>query len=436
MPPAESQAPAPKCRLWLRRLGVGESPFTVRFEVDNGKGILRVTRPGVLIDPPARQTGMEERLSTQQLRTARFILVWDGGRARQGHHLSRLDESTLERVEADRWHELEVVSDDGLRYLMLAVLPAAAPAPAPAPRAEPRRPSLADLRQELDSLTFRADEDKDADGALDSITGPVPAPRKPPPGSDDAFVNSKTLVDEGADPAALVAPEAMLLLSFPGPAAALGRPASPAPAPAAAAPAAEESDALALGEADGSEDAETLSLGEADGTEDAEALPLGDGAERLVTETMAAPPPPPAASPTALAGFADEDEEAAFSVDLPSHRQSTEHLSVHRDVGDAVTSVDMSFAREEPPPIEHVAPPPGNGVFDQPGAPPAPSGRSTRPRRLVPEPVGSAEFDAGEVRGQAMPLVRHLRRRLEEQRQRIAELEQQLAELQGSQRRG
>ncbi|MBM4367953.1 MAG: hypothetical protein FJ102_17200 [Deltaproteobacteria bacterium] len=202
------------------------------------------------------------------------------------------------------------------------------------------------------------------------------------------------------------------------------------------APEPEEGDALAIDEADGTEDAEALALGEADGTEDAESLALGDSAERLATEPMAATTPPPAAAPPAFAGFTDEDEEAAFSVDLPSHRKSTEHVSVHRAVGDAVTSVDMSFAREELPPLEDLAPPRGNGVFDQPGAPPAPSGRSGRPRRAEPEAAGGAELDGGEVQGRATPLVRHLRRQLEEQRQRIAELEQQVAELQGSQRRG
>ncbi|MBM4368938.1 MAG: hypothetical protein FJ102_22170, partial [Deltaproteobacteria bacterium] len=280
MPPAESQAQAPKFRLWLRRLGVSESPFTLRFEVHDGKGILRVARPGVLIDPPARQMGIEERLSMQQLRTTRFILVWDGGRARQGHQLSRLDEGTLERVETDRWHELEVVSDGGFRFLMLPMLPPAAPAPAP--KAKSRRPSLNELRQALDSLTFRAEEDEDPDSALDSITGPVPAPRKPTlgeartngevteippvvpvdppdvqtapprvrapdthevaftkggarrprppriadePGNDDAFVNSKTLVDEGTDLAALDAPEPTLP-RVPTPTAAPSRPAA------------------------------------------------------------------------------------------------------------------------------------------------------------------------------------------------------------------
>ncbi len=513
MPPAESQAQPPKFRLWLRRLGVSENPFTLRFEVHDGKGILRVSRPGVLIDPPARQMGLEERLSMQQLRTTRFILVWDGGRARQGHQLSRLDEATLERVEVDRWHELEVVSDGGFRYLMLSVAPVAAPSPQP--KAKSRRPSLNELRQELDSLTFRAEGDEDPDSALDSITGPVPVARKPPlaearsggevtemppvvpidppevksepprvlapdthevafakggtrkprpprpadePDNDDAFVNSKTLVNDGDHLAALDAPEPTLP-RMPGP------PAPPVPPPSPSLSEADDSDtlaldeaddsedaeALALGEADGSEDAESLALGEADGSEEAESLPLGDSAERLATEPMAPPPPAPAPMPSAFVGFTDEDEEAAFSVDLPSHRKSTEHVSVHRAVGDAVTSVDMSFAREELPPLaedlalpepeeapEEAPAPRGNGVFDHPGAPPAPTGRPARPRRGSAEVAAAlaGEIDEAEVPGRSTTLVRHLRRQLEEQRRRIAELEAQLAELQGSPRRG
>ncbi len=544
MPPAESQAQPPKFRLWLRRLGVNENPFALRFEVHEGKGILRVSRPGVLIDPPARQIGLEERLSMQQLRTTRFILVWDGGRARQGHQLSRLDDAALERVEVDRWHELEVVSEGGFRYLLLAVAPTGAPTVAPKPKS--RRPSLNELRQELDSLTLRSEEDEDPDSALDSITGPVPAARRPsltdartngevteippvvpvdpplvksePPrvlapdthevafakgggrkgraarqqdgaDNDDAFVNSRTLVDEGeafperqlprrgappattADLAAFDAPEPSLP-RMPGlPAPRVHAPPPPAPDTDDSdtlaldeADGSEDAEALALGEADGSEDAESLALGEAESNEDAEALVLGDSADRLATEPIA-PPPPAAPAPAALpsptvaafAGFTDEDEEAAFSVDLPSHRKSTEHVSIHRAVGDAITSVDMSFAREVLPAVEDlalpepeeaaeevaaVAPPVpqprGNGVFDQPGAPPAPTGRPPRPRRGGAEApaAAAAELDEADMLGRGTTLVRHLRRQLEEQRHRIAELEAQVAELQESQRRG
>lgn len=141
----DSQAHPPRFRLWIRRQNVAEGPFSLRFEAMDGKGILRVARPGVLIDPPARPVGIEERLSTAQLRSTRFILVWDGGRARQGHLLNRIEEPQLERLELERWHEMEVVVDGGFRYAVLPVITVAPEARPSKPKS--RRPSLSELRQ-------------------------------------------------------------------------------------------------------------------------------------------------------------------------------------------------------------------------------------------------------------------------------------------------
>lgn len=96
-----------------------EGSFSIRFEVGDGKGILRVARPGVLIDPPARPTGLEERLTSAQLRASRFLHVWDGGRGRQGHSLTRLEDSAMDRLPVDVWVPLVPSGDGGLHYLFL-----------------------------------------------------------------------------------------------------------------------------------------------------------------------------------------------------------------------------------------------------------------------------------------------------------------------------
>src|SRR5688572_17914471 len=64
-------------RVWLRRRDSDDAPFALKFEVRGGKGVLRVARPGVLIDPPARPSGQEERLTSAQVRQSRFLHVVD-----------------------------------------------------------------------------------------------------------------------------------------------------------------------------------------------------------------------------------------------------------------------------------------------------------------------------------------------------------------------
>ncbi len=109
---------APRFRFWVRR-SPGEDPtFSVRFEVRKGKGLLRVARPGVLVDPPARQSGYEERLTAAQVRASRFLHVWDAGRKRQGYVLSRLSDELLLGLPQERWVELSVESDGGFCWLV------------------------------------------------------------------------------------------------------------------------------------------------------------------------------------------------------------------------------------------------------------------------------------------------------------------------------
>jgi len=109
---------APRFRFWVRR-SPGEDPtFSVRFEVRQGKGLLRVARPGVLVDPPARQSGYEERLTAAQVRASRFLHVWDAGRKRQGYVLSRLADDVLSDLAEERWVEMGIESDGGFCWLL------------------------------------------------------------------------------------------------------------------------------------------------------------------------------------------------------------------------------------------------------------------------------------------------------------------------------
>jgi len=131
-------------RIWVRK-SARAAPYSVRFEVFDGKGILRVARPGILIDPPARVSGFEEQLSSEQLKASRSLHVWGAGRKRQSHILSRLDDARLDRLAPDNWYELTVVTDGGYRYLELENLSATLEEPAelvtkPLPREEIRLP--------------------------------------------------------------------------------------------------------------------------------------------------------------------------------------------------------------------------------------------------------------------------------------------------------
>lgn len=160
---------SPRFQVWVRRQSQPDGPFSIRFEVADGKGILRVARPGVLIDPPARPTGLEERLTGPQLRASRFLHVWDGGRGRQGHSLTRLEEMALDRVPIGLWVCLIPSEDSALHYLFL---------PDIAPEVEveeevgdePTSPArmLANLREDL-SAVGAFEEPIEAGSATDEV---------------------------------------------------------------------------------------------------------------------------------------------------------------------------------------------------------------------------------------------------------------------------
>lgn len=156
---------SPRFHVWVRRRLQPEG-LAIRFEVAEGKGILRVARPGVLIDPPARPTGLEERLTSAQLRASRFLHVWEGGR--QGHSLTQLEEAALDRLPVDQWVALTPSADSTLHYLLL---PDIAPEVEEEVGDEPTSPNrmLANLRQDLSSAAAGEDELIEAASGTDEV---------------------------------------------------------------------------------------------------------------------------------------------------------------------------------------------------------------------------------------------------------------------------
>lgn len=173
---SHSAANSPRFRVWIRRETESEGPFSIRFVVEDGKGLLRVSRPGVLIDPPARPSGAESRLTGAQLRASRFLHVWDSGRSRQGYTLTRMDEPSLDRAPDDRWVELLVTEGGVLCYLSL---PDVMPESEEEVEDHPTSP-----REELDSLPVDA-------GGLGGAAAPAREPLR-----FTALSLSTTLQDE------------------------------------------------------------------------------------------------------------------------------------------------------------------------------------------------------------------------------------------------
>lgn len=114
-----ASAPQPRFRVLVRRADPPEGPYCLRFEVREGKGAFRLSRPGMVIDPPARPQAEERGLTLAQLRATRFVHVWEGGRARAGHALTRVDAGALAALPRGEWVELEPVTDQGASYLVL-----------------------------------------------------------------------------------------------------------------------------------------------------------------------------------------------------------------------------------------------------------------------------------------------------------------------------
>ena len=340
--PLASPVQSPQAHLWVRRSNADDGLFTVRFEVTSGKGTLRIERPGMQVTPPARPNGIEERLTAKELLKAKFVVTCDDGGAKQVHTFERLVGPGLDHLELERWHEIVVGTDGVLRFADLVV-----PPPPPAP---------ASTRGEVPRLVL--------------LSLPLP--------------DSVGRGEQGWTPPEPLAPA--------GPQARLRR-ALAAALPVSVTPLDSEDseEMLALGEADDSaEDAQDLSLAVVEEPESIAPPSAPDAAFEPPVE-----PPPLLGAASFYASFDDPFDEAVFSIDLPSHRTSTEHVTVRTGEDDE----DGAFAREELPPYP-------------------------------PDPV--AEVALPPVRRSRTTLFRRQRRRLEAQAARVIELESRVAELEAT----
>lgn len=113
---------SPSFRFWLRRSSSSGQLYALRFEVFDGRGVLRVARPGVLVDPPARESGYEGELTLAQVRSSRFLHVSNVDRRRQLHFLSRIPDDLGALLGDEGWVELQPVVDRGAHHLLLPTL--------------------------------------------------------------------------------------------------------------------------------------------------------------------------------------------------------------------------------------------------------------------------------------------------------------------------
>lgn len=128
---------APPFRFWVRRSPGAGSTYALRFEVFDGKGVLRVSRPGRLVDPPARGSGYEPDLEPTAVRGSQFVHLSAQGNRRQTWFLSRVNEPLLHQLAPGAWLELVPQIELGAPHLVVVPPEPAQPEPLAPPRPLP-----------------------------------------------------------------------------------------------------------------------------------------------------------------------------------------------------------------------------------------------------------------------------------------------------------
>lgn len=187
-------------RIWLRRDERGAPRFSLRFDVGEGRGLIRLDRPGVRLEPPARRNGSVSGLAPGGVRTATFLHV--RGSVRDAWSLEALTDASLERIADTEWRmlkasaaragggRLEVPPDEVLPPTQVYRVAdfdrggaaAARPvpedrAPAPARPAPPRGPVtglVRHLRREVTRLRVENDELRAQLASVRRVTGGTP----------------------------------------------------------------------------------------------------------------------------------------------------------------------------------------------------------------------------------------------------------------------
>lgn len=181
-PPSAGPLPL---RAWVRCQASPARTYAFRFEVDEGRAVLRVARPGVLIVPPARTRGHEEQLSADQLRSSVLLYVPSTAGLRRSCALSQLDDTFLSELEVEVWTELRIESrPDANQDLFLPPVSDTVISLAGAVEPEPSAPGEpSDLAQIIERVSRqRLDDDELSDEVIeagDDATSPSQASARP-----------------------------------------------------------------------------------------------------------------------------------------------------------------------------------------------------------------------------------------------------------------
>jgi hypothetical protein len=98
-------------RIWIRRDERGAPRFSLRFDVGEGRGLIRLNRPGVRLIPPARRTGSTEGLAPGGLRSATFLHV--RGPTRDKWTFEALEDALLDGIQDTEWRLLDALPAAG-----------------------------------------------------------------------------------------------------------------------------------------------------------------------------------------------------------------------------------------------------------------------------------------------------------------------------------
>lgn len=116
-------------KFWLR-VDEGHQTVGVRFEAQNGRGVLALRVQGR--EEPQPVSHYEELdIDVEAICQGRFLQVLPSGN-RRSYGLSRLTHEILGRLRPTHWIELDAVTEHGFRYLMVPKGQAEAAAPAAA----------------------------------------------------------------------------------------------------------------------------------------------------------------------------------------------------------------------------------------------------------------------------------------------------------------
>lgn len=159
--------------MWIRP-GEKET-FELKFSIDGGRGILRISRPGVLVDPPATEEGVVTGLTLADLFATRFLLLPRRG-GRQSYLFSDLRERFLGKLEPGVWSPLEAEIIDGQRSFLPPSFPDEETSLITTIPLEAMRPSFevggneeARLRQEVRQLTVELAAEREKVARLEGM---------------------------------------------------------------------------------------------------------------------------------------------------------------------------------------------------------------------------------------------------------------------------